>query len=497
MKKSIILSAIFFTFCNVLCIFSCIAQLPDCVWAKCIGGKSSDNVKSVAFDASGNMYMAGSFGSDSITFGSLTLINDSISVGNCAGTDDMYIVKLDKWGNVLWAKRAGGKGFELLKAMGADDMGNTYISGIFDSNSISFGAFTLKKSMGSNFLVKYDTDGKVLWAKNNPGGALAVDASGFLYVTGTFKGATITIGYFALNNSDSTGNTSDVFLSKYDTNGNVLWAKSSGGSNMDYENSLALDALGNVYLVGSFRSPVMHFGPIALTNMGMENIFLAKYDKKGKILWAKGAGGERSDKPNSVSVDVSGNIYMAGNIESRTINFDSITIKGIEKDPKSYMHVTDIFLAKYNTDGKVIWARSAGGDKGNASANSIAIDASGNAYLFGSFRSRKFTIDSTTLTNTVPNDDDFLIEPDVFLAKYNNSGNVLWAISAGEKRVRGGYIQGSATECATSVVLDASENIILAGTFSSDEFPLGSLTLKNKGNYDIYISKFTKGSMNK
>ncbi|MFA5782131.1 MAG: SBBP repeat-containing protein, partial [Bacteroidales bacterium] len=321
-------------------------------------------------------------------------------------------------------------------------------------------------------LAKYDTSGNVLWAKsaggifNDEACSVAVDASGNIYVAGLFSSPTLTFDSTTLTN---VGN-NDILLVKYDTSGNVLWAKSAGGSSSDFANSVAVDTSGNTYVAGLFFSSTLSFGSTTLTNAGGIDIFLAKYDANGNVLWAKSAGGVDYDDAYSVAADASGNIYVAGVFSSPTLSFGSTTLT----NAGGY----DIFLTKYDAGGNVLWAKSAGGT-GNDLAYSVAVDTSGNIYVAGYFRSPTIAFGITTLTNAGSRD--------IFLAKYDAAGNVFWAKSAG----------GTDYDEANSVAVNASGNIYVAGVFRSPTITFGSTTLTNASLDDIFLAKLGSDTITK
>ena len=128
---------------------SCFAQSPAFLWAQRAGGTDSDYGYSCSTDASGNIFVTGYFYSPSITFGTTTLTNAS------AGNNDMFIVKYDSNGNVLWAKSAGGTSNDMGKSCSTDANGNVFVTGYFDSPSITFGSTTLTNAGGDDmFIVK-------------------------------------------------------------------------------------------------------------------------------------------------------------------------------------------------------------------------------------------------------------------------------------------------------------------------------------------------------
>src|SRR5690606_28720910 len=123
---------------------------------------------------------------------------------------------------------------------------------------------------GDIFLVKYNASGKVLWAThaggtgNDNSNSVSTDALGNVYITGNFMSESITFGTDTLTRKGY----SDIFLAKYDARGNALWAKSVGGTKRNYANSVSADASGNVYITGYFDSDSITFGTTTLTNAG-------------------------------------------------------------------------------------------------------------------------------------------------------------------------------------------------------------------------------------
>jgi len=440
------------------------AQFPEWSWVKSAGGTNQEVGGSIVLDALGNKFVTGYFQSSTINFGSDTLTNN--------GRGDVFLVKYDTNGNVLWAKSAGGTNFDWGKSVTVDALGNAYVTGYFESPTITFGSFTLTNNgLGDVFLVKYDANGIVQWAKsaigtsNDWGKSVTVDAIGNAYVTGYFRSPTITFDSYTLTNSGSY--LGEIFLVKYSTSGNVLWAKSAGGPNSDEGTSIALDALGNLYMTGYFESPAITFGTFTLTNSKYFAMFLVKYDTSGNVQWAKSGIGENQDWGRSVALDAIGNAYVTGNFQSPTLTFGSYTLTN--------NGLGDVFLVKYDASGNVLWAKSAGGTTDDLGL-SVATDAMSNAYVTGNFNSPTITFDSYIFTNSG--------DRDLFLAKYDASGNVLWAKSAGGW----GWDEGN------SVAVDVCGNSYVTGDFQSPTITFGTITLTNAGYVDILFAKAESGS---
>jgi hypothetical protein len=232
--------------------------------------------------------MTGSFFGNSITFGSTTLTHTG-GLGY-----HMFLLKYDALGNILWAKGENGNFDDYGYSLTIDDLGNVYVAGAFLSSTIIFGTFTLTNTATApsyeSYLLKYNAAGNVIWAKsfngssgsNWPGSsgrpfAVIADAYSNIYVAGVFNCSTITLGTTILTNPAP--GYFDIFLVKYNTNGNVIAAKSAGGSSDDFVYSAAADIFGNVYMAGTYSSQSMIFGTDTLINASYNrDIFLAKLE---------------------------------------------------------------------------------------------------------------------------------------------------------------------------------------------------------------------------
>jgi len=389
----------------------------------------------------------------------------------------MYKLSFSQTPNWDWAKSATGTYRDEASSVVTDNLGNTYLTGYFLSSTITFESITLTNaSPGGSwdfFLAKYDSNGNILWAKSVGGlgfdvaHSLAIDSSGFIYVTGYFGSATLEFDSITITNKGW----NDIFIAKYDSNGNAIWANSAGGIKNDIANSVTVDNSGNIYLTGKYRSLVIYFDSDSLINTNnYEEIFLAKYDSDGILIWAKSAGGTSNDEASSVALDINGNIYLAGMFKSTSIYFDSDSLTNTNNK-------SDFFLVKYNSNGILVWAKGGGGFD-HDTATSVVVDIDGNIYLGGSFKSPIIFFNNDSLINAIN-------EPystDIFLIKYNETGETIWSKRAGE------YYD----ENITSLVLDNAENIILSGNFESDQIIFNSDTLHNMGYNDIFILNLDK-----
>jgi hypothetical protein len=344
-------------------------------------------------DSKGNVYETGDF------YGNVSFGSKSISCSGNPIYGDAYLVKFDALGNVLWADSAvtkrnnWGWGWSLA----IDDFGNSYITGWY-TDTIAFGPYTLISApnmYGNAFIAKIDSNGRVCWARtsttsttsNVTSRAIVTDKMGCIYIGGEFTD-TVKFGPFNLVSGDSSG----VFLVKYDTSGNVIWAR-EGTSSLSYLNgivSLSSDASNNVYMSGTFIYD-MTFGSNCFT-ANASNFFVVKYDNNGNLIW--GTSGNNStyvDGSNGIpiAVDASGNICVAGSFQD-TLKLGSYSM-GSDKN-------SNIFIVKYNPLGKVIWAENSfiPSQRSYAYTYSLATDKWRNIYLSGRFQDT-VTLDWITL----------------------------------------------------------------------------------------------------
>jgi hypothetical protein len=295
------------------------------IWIRQIGGAGGSAYgRSVTTDQQGNLIVSGYF-FQTINLGAATLTS--------AGGEDVFCAKYDPQGNFLWARKAGGLGFDFAEAVVADSAGNIIVTGAF-SGSANFGGIPLTSSGARDiFLAKYDSDGAIQWARRagssllsdpwrgETGRGIAVDQNDNIFVTGVFED----IATFGTVNLTSAGY-EDSFLAKYNPDGTVLWARRAGGTGSDTGIAVAVDGSGNSYVTGSFEG-VASFGTTNLTSLGLKDIFIAKYDPDGQLIWAKRAGLNFDEQGNAIAVDAMGNVFVAGYFFD-TATFESTILSG-------------------------------------------------------------------------------------------------------------------------------------------------------------------------
>jgi hypothetical protein len=308
----------------------------DFVWAGKVGGTVADFCLSMVVDATGNIYTTGSYN------GTADFDPDtSVYNLNSAGFTDIFILKINSTGNLVWVKDIGSSGFESGECIAVDAAGNICISGNF-AGTVDFdpgtGSSTLTATGSTdNFVVKLDSSGLFSWAKSMGGsgyvlvGGLTVDAGGNVFTTGRFNSTSdfdpgsniVNLGPVGLD---------DIYLSKLDMNGNFSWAFQLGAARTDKGNDITSDQSGNVYLTGVFNDTVDFDPGAGITSLHSANndFFYAKYsDNPTNIYSINNASDFVSIYPNPSSglMHVSGSIeiekIMVVNSEGRIIYFDA------------------------------------------------------------------------------------------------------------------------------------------------------------------------------
>jgi hypothetical protein len=336
-----------------------------------------------------------------------------------------------------------------------DQQGSIFVTGYFSSPTITFGTYTLtNQGFTDIYIAKYDANGNVLWAKGIGG----TDYEQGLSVTTDKNGDVYLTGFFssaALVFSTYTLTTTapaSGYLAKYNSSGALQWVKKIGGAGYDFSQSVTSDEANNVYLTGRMSSSSMTIGTYTLINSGGANIFIAKFDSNGNVKWATRAGGTSTDLSYSIA-NKNNVLYITGNSDSPQLIFQQDTVINNNGNPVC-------FIAKYDTSGNSIWAKAMAG---TSTGNCVSADSLNNVIITGDFNSTYLILGTDTLYNDGPSGTN-----DIFIAKYNSTGNVSWAKSMG----------GSANwDIGWSVATDKSSNIYFMAGFTSPSIILNSDTI--------------------
>lgn len=484
MKKIFLSLSLLLVFTNVS------AQVYQ--WAKSINAINLDFGNTITTDALGNIYAIGRF-KNTVDF------DPSINTANLSsiGNWDIFIAKYDANGNYLWAKSVGSLNSDDGNSISLDVAGNIVMTGMFSGTADfdpSFNTINLT-ALGSSdiFIAKYDVNGNYLWAKSigaagasngGNGTCIKCDLMGSAYVTGYFLGSADFDP--STNNTNHTSQGSgDIFIAKYDSNGNYMWAKTMGAAGQslnDFGTAICIDASGNVCVTGYFQyftdfNPSTG-SPANLSSTGSSDVFIAKYDANGNYLWAKSVGGSGIEYSYSITTDASNSIYITGYFFN-TADFDpSANVANLISKGSS-----DIFVAKYDVNGNYLWANGFGSMSPDI-GYSITLDASNNVYITGDFYG-KVDFDPSSIIDTLVS----VGGADIFIAKYDGSGNYVWAKSTGN---------ANTSDQGNTICLDVSGNIFVTGVFSGTvdfDFSSSTAALTSIGNVNIFIAKYSSANL--
>jgi len=448
-------------------------------WARQMEGTGDDFGMSVAVDASGNVTTTGYF-SGTVDFDPGPGVFNLTS----AGSNDVFISRLDASGHFVWAVRFGGAGDDRGNYLTLDAAGNVYTTGFF-TGAVDFdpgsGEFNLTSAgTGNIFITKLNPLGNLTWAKaitgtgNGYGTFIVLDADENIYTTGAIAG-TFDFDPDAGVANITSASGSDIFVSKWDASGNYVWAKVMIGVNIDVGYSITVDASGNVITTGYFFGSVdfdPNTGTASLSSAGGTDIFISKLDSAGNYLWAKKIGAGISDGGLGLVQDAAGNLYVTG-FFSGTADFNP----GTGTFNLVSAGASDIFVLKLDPAGDFLWAKQMGGAGGDAGLG-ITLDTSENVYVIGYFNGTADFDPGMGVQNLVSAGGT-----DIFVAKFDSAGTFLWVRQIG----------GTGSDHASQkIVVDASGYIYFTGDFSgTTDFDPSAETfyLTSTGSVDTYIAR--------
>lgn len=388
----------------------------------------------------------------------------------------MLLVVMQQWVHAqapspefLQAWSAGGAGLDQGKSVAVDDNGNILVIGDFTGSAV-FGDSALSGKAGQNiFFTKYDASGRALWARVAGGdlqdlsAGIATDNNGNVMIAGTFRRVPP-----LTQNATTSAEDLDILLAQYDAAGQRLWSKPLGGSYDDVAHAVAADHLGNIYLTGafsesaSFDSLTLPTG--ALSSAGGKDLFLAKYNSSGKLLWARSAGGVGDDAGLSIVADNDGEVYIAGYFNARA------SFEGRFVATRSASDTVDLFIAKYDFSGALQWVKSAGGE-GFDAGTALAVDGDNNLYMTGVCTANAVFETSPVISYGAQ---------DVFIAAYTSAGDLRWARTAG----------GLGTDAGLDLVAEKAGTVLVTGGFRETAAFDEGFSLTSAGEADVFLARY-------
>lgn len=455
------------------------SQSPSYKWTKTYGGNGRDVSRGICVDEYGNTYVIGVF-KNTVDF------DPGIGVENRTsnGYTDVYVQKLDADGNLIWVTTFGSPFEDYGIDIAVDSSGEIYLTGYF-SDMIDFDPGLGNDYHVSNgnydvFIEKLDVNGNYLWAKtfggvdNDYGNSVYFDEAGDVYLTGTFSNSVDFDPDMGVETHVSNGS-SDIYLQKLDANGNFIWVKTIGGMIGEYSSSVKINDLGDIFIVGSF-SDTVDFDPGIGTDFrisnGSSDVFVEKLDLNGNLIWVKAFGGISDDHCIDLSMDNDGHICLTGEFMG-TVDFNP----GIGVENLTSNGYADVFIQKLDPNGDFIWVKSIGGIN-DEHVIGISVNTSGDIFIAGSFNSETMDFDPGVGVSNYTSNGGL----DVFVEELDANGNFIWANTFGSPGFDKGY----------GISTDAIGNIYITGFFSDtvDFYPgAGEDDHISNGDFDIFVQK--------
>lgn len=376
-------------------------------------------------------------------------------------------------GKALWTKRLGGSGFEQLRGLAIGSDGQIAITGWSDGPLDLGGGTLAAKGSADIYVAVFDKDGNHTWSKRfgdtTPlkyqfGEKVVFDKAGNLLLTGYFAG-TLDFGGGPLVSVGS----GDFFFAKFDPKGGLLWSKHFAGNSVEHRFALAIDDQENIFFSGAFAA-ALDFGLGPLPTTANAEVFLAKFDKDGKVLWNKSFGSVQDQDGYGLALDRQGNAVISGYFENQ-IDFGSGVMSS------AGMFIADAFLAKFDGTGRNLWSKHFGGTSGPAVAYGVAIDGADNIAVTGQIAS-PVDLGKGPLGT---------LSTDAFIAKFDAQGELLFAKAFGDD-----YEQ-----LGRDVTFDRFGNILFTGRHSGTiDLGGGPLTATSNG-YNFFAAKFAPDGTHK
>lgn len=404
-------------------------SLGDFIWAKQITGTNSQELRRFKIDNLGNLVITG-------IFNGTTDFDPSASNSSLTAVSgfDAFICKWTSDGDFVWANKIGGSGQQMVTDLVIDPSNNHYITGSFNGTTDfdpSAGTFDVTADVTNYFVGKYDENGAFIWQKNT---ARNVQNAQSTCITLDVNGNIITSGYFNTTgdfdpsantlNLSPTSNTNDIFISKLNSIGDLVWVKQYGGTGNDVANSIVTDNDGNIYSIGNFTG-LADFDPSSGTfdiPSGGSDIFISKLDSTGNFMWAKNMGGGQN-YGNHICIDSDNNLIYTGLFTAPT-DFDPSSNTNI----LTPIGANDSYLAKMNENGEVIFTQHYGSPGNYSSGNKVTTDIHNNILLAGIFQGNvdfDFSSNQANVSTINSNYDAFILK----LGQSNATNSITESVS--------------------------------------------------------------------
>lgn len=335
-----------------------------------------------------------------------------------------------------------------------DAAGNIYVTGQFQGPEARIANTPLAGGGAQDyFLASFTSAGAVRWAVGAAtagpefGSSLKTAPNGDVIVCGAVTGPIDFHGQQIMGNGSA-----ESFVARYNSDGQLVWVQTCGGSGYDQADDVALDSAGNIIVVGKVNGTVT-VGSNTIGTLGRQRHFIVKLDPLGNFLWAKSRTADAAAATTGVALDAADNIYYSGQ--------------------QTFQGTGSAFVGKFNATGDQVWLQT---HAGTQSASGIGVDADGNVYVCGSYTANPVTFGTITLAS--PN-----FASRGFLVKYDSNGAPLWADWIGGRAYR--------------LVTQPDGTTHTAGHFASNSQNFNNRTVSVFGNTtgqeDGFLTKHTSG----
>ena len=423
-------------------------------WAGTFGSSDQDWLHEVKADSMGNVYMSGFFnGTVDFDPGPGYAYRTS-NGGSGLWGGDIFLCKYDSCGELVYALTWGSYSIDAGYSVSLDSDGNVYASGCFhkmtDFDPGPGEEWHTPVGDWDAFLSKFDPEGNFLWVETW-GGSLDEIAIGI--EVDKFGNC------FAAGHTKSQTTEKDVFLRKFDPDGNTEWYKVWGSTGPDEGRGIDVDSYGNAFVLGYFSSTAdFDPGPGVEnhTAAGAEDVFFSRFKPNGDWVWTQTWGGTQSDRGWGVAMENDDYVYATGYI-------------GVSGK-------TDGYLKKFSTSGVEQWSKTWGAQTVSNTASNEIDFGDGHVFVTGYFNGTVDFDPGPGMIKYSSNGYD-----DVFLSKFSTSGDLIWARAWG----------GNNVDYGTGISVDGYGNVYTGGHFqnSVDFAPDGGDIHNSNGLYDIFLVK--------
>ena len=440
------------------------------VQAGCKDKYSKISIWDMAHDGLGNSAVLGHFVGQACIGGSK--LNSPTSLG----ADDSFVARVDATGTFSWTAHMIGYNHVQAYAVAMDKAGNTYVAGTMDGDldhpQVTFGTITRqcgptgKPHNGCFFVARLDAAGKYQWvlSGNDKLNGISIrdmglDAKGQVHITGMLRGSA-TLGAITLKAKGTYPTHADLYVARLSPAGKWLQASTFGSVGWNWWPKMAVDGAGYRYVAQNFKGQAS-VGSKALTSKGAEDVYVARVNPAGKVQWVVTAGGAGRDSVNAVALASAGDLVLTGDIRTpAAFGPHKLKVNGTQ---------IEAFVARISKAGKFLWATASSGSGGEW-ARDIAVDATGNIAIAGSYKdTARFGSVSFSATGD---------SPDGFVARLDKNGKFTKAKSWGSAdhdRVGG-------------VALDGASSVYVAGTLHV-KTTFDKYTLVPGSFWDLYVWK--------